>query len=46
MSILDKVVAAVTPPESEEARAEARAKAQSAASSLSGDWERVRTALR
>jgi hemerythrin superfamily protein len=36
MTLLDKVVAAVTPPESEEARAEARAKAQSAASA--GDW--------
>ena len=36
MSMLDKVVAAVTPPESDEARAEARAKAESAASS--GDW--------
>ena len=36
MSILDKVVAAVTPPESDEARAEARAKAQSAAGA--GDW--------
>jgi hypothetical protein len=36
MSILDKVVAAVTPPESDEARAEARAKAQAAASA--GDW--------
>jgi len=36
MSILDKVVAAVTPLESDEARAEARAKAQSAASV--GDW--------
>jgi hypothetical protein len=36
MSILDKVVAAVTPPESDEARAEARAKAQSSASP--GDW--------
>ena len=36
MSMLDKVVAAVTPPESDEARAEARAKAQSAASA--GDW--------
>jgi hypothetical protein len=36
MSILDKVVAAVTPPESDEARAEARMKAQSAASA--GDW--------
>jgi hypothetical protein len=36
MSVLDKVVAAVTPPESDEARAEARAKAQAAASA--GDW--------
>jgi hypothetical protein len=36
MSILDKVVAAVTPPESEEQRAEARAKARSAAAE--GDW--------
>jgi hemerythrin superfamily protein len=36
MSILDKVVAAVTPPESDEQRAEARAKARSAASD--GDW--------
>jgi hypothetical protein len=36
MSILDKVVAAVTPPESEEARQEARAKARAAASP--GDW--------
>lgn len=36
MSIVDKVVAAVTPPESEEARAQARAKAQSAAGV--GDW--------
>ena len=36
MSILDKVVAAVTPPESEEQRAEARAKARSAAAD--GDW--------
>lgn len=36
MSILDKVVAVVTPPESDEARAEARTKAQSAASV--GDW--------
>jgi hemerythrin superfamily protein len=36
MSILDKVVAAVTPPESEEQRAEARAKARSAATD--GDW--------
>jgi len=36
MSIIDKVVAAVTPPESEEARREARAKARAAASP--GDW--------
>ena len=36
MSIIDKVVAAVTPPESEEARAEARAKAESLAQA--GDW--------
>jgi len=36
MSIFDKVVAAVTPPESEQARAEARAKAQSAATA--GVW--------
>jgi hemerythrin superfamily protein len=36
MSILDKVVAAVTPPESDEQRAEARAKAQNAATE--GDW--------
>lgn len=36
MSILDKVVAAVTPPESEEQRAEARAKARNAATD--GDW--------
>jgi hypothetical protein len=36
MSILDKVVAAVTPPESEDARREARAKAHGAASP--GDW--------
>jgi hypothetical protein len=36
MSILDKVIAAVTPPESEEARREAREKAQAAATS--GDW--------
>jgi hemerythrin superfamily protein len=36
MSIFDKVVAAVTPPESEQARAEARAKAKSAATA--GDW--------
>jgi hypothetical protein len=36
MSILDKVVAAVTPPESEEQRAEARTKACDAATD--GDW--------
>jgi hypothetical protein len=36
MSILDKVVAAVTPPESAEQRAEARAKARQAAGD--GDW--------
>ncbi|KRA83981.1 hemerythrin domain-containing protein [Altererythrobacter sp. Root672] len=36
MSIIDKVIAAVTPPESEEARMEARAKANEAATP--GDW--------
>lgn len=36
MSILDKLVAAVTPPESDEARREAREKARSAA--RDGDW--------
>lgn len=36
MSILDKVIAAATPPESEEARAEANAKAWDAAQP--GDW--------
>jgi hypothetical protein len=36
MSIIDKVVAAVSPPESEEARLKARAKAQ--ASAGKGDW--------
>jgi len=36
MSILDRIVAAVTPPESREARMEARAKAERAAAS--GDW--------
>jgi hemerythrin superfamily protein len=36
MSILDKVVGAVTPPESDKARREARAKAQAAA--RPGDW--------
>jgi len=36
MSIIDKVVAAVTPPESEDARREARTKAKAAA--RPGDW--------
>jgi hypothetical protein len=36
MSIIDKVVAAVTPPETEDARREARAKARAAATR--GDW--------
>ena len=36
MSVIDKVVAAVTPPESDEARAEATRKAQAAAKP--GDW--------
>jgi Hemerythrin HHE cation binding domain len=36
MSILDKAIAAITPPESDEARAEARAKAEAAATP--GDW--------
>ncbi len=36
MSILDKVIAAVTPPESDEARAEARRNAEAAATS--GSW--------
>jgi len=36
MSVIDKVIAAVTPPESEEARQEARAKARSSAGN--GDW--------
>ncbi len=36
MSLLDKAIAAVTPPESDEARAKARAKAEAAAKS--GDW--------
>ena len=36
MSIIDKVIAAVTPPESDEARAEARAKARMVAKP--GDW--------
>jgi hypothetical protein len=36
MSIIDKVVAAVAPPESEEARQKARAKAR--ASAAKGDW--------
>jgi len=36
MSVVDKVIAAVTPPESEESRKEARAKARAAA--RPGDW--------
>ena len=36
MSVLDKVIAAVTPPESEQSRKEARAKARSVAKP--GDW--------
>lgn len=36
MSVLDKMIAAVTPPESDEARAEARANARAAAEP--GDW--------
>ncbi len=36
MSVLDKVIAAVTPPESDQARAKARATARAAAGS--GDW--------
>src|ERR1041384_4943605 len=36
MSIVDKVIAAVTPPESDEARAEAREKARAAA--RPGSW--------
>jgi hypothetical protein len=36
MSVLDKVIAAVTPPESDEARAKARAKAEAAAKA--GGW--------
>lgn len=36
MSLLDKAIAAITPPESDEARAEARAKAEAASSP--GDW--------
>src|ERR1700750_1704708 len=36
MSIVDKIVAAVTPPESQEARMEARSKAHAAANP--GDW--------
>lgn len=36
MSVIDKIVAAVTPPESEEARADARLKANAAA--RPGDW--------
>lgn len=36
MSVLDKVIAAITPPESEEARVEARRKAEAACQP--GDW--------
>jgi hemerythrin superfamily protein len=36
MSVIDKVIAAVTPPETEQARADARAKAESLATP--GDW--------
>lgn len=36
MSIVDKVIAAVTPPESEEERSEARAKARALATP--GSW--------
>ena len=36
MSVLNKVIAAVTPPESEEFRRKARANAQAAATA--GDW--------
>lgn len=36
MSIIDRFIAAVTPPESEEARLEARTKATAAAAP--GDW--------
>ena len=36
MSVLDKAIAAITPPESEAARAEARSEAEAAATS--GDW--------
>ena len=36
MSIIDRMIAAVTPPESDEARLEARTKATRAA--LPGDW--------
>jgi len=36
MSVLDKAIAAITPPESEEARVEARNKAEAAATP--GDW--------
>jgi len=36
MSLIDKVIAAVTPPESDEARAEARQRARAAAGN--GDW--------
>ncbi len=36
MSLLDKAIAAITPPESDEARAKARARAEAAATP--GDW--------
>ncbi|MES2288472.1 MAG: hemerythrin domain-containing protein [Pseudomonadota bacterium] len=36
MSIIDKAIAAITPPESDEARAKARRKAEAAA--MPGDW--------
>ena len=36
MSILDQAIAAITPPESDEDRAEARARAEAAATP--GDW--------
>ncbi len=38
MTIVDKVIAAVTPPESDEARAEARAKARATAGKNPGGW--------
>ncbi|CAN5217724.1 hypothetical protein BH10PSE15_BH10PSE15_03490 [soil metagenome] len=36
MSVIDKIIATITPPESDEARAKARAKAEAAATP--GDW--------